>query len=51
MHIRSEPKGGVALFYEHLRKKKGHAKASVAASAKLLKIVYWVLREKRPYHG
>jgi transposase len=51
VHIRNEPLGSVALFYEHLRKKKGHAKASVAASAKLLKVVYWVLREKRSYHG
>jgi transposase len=50
-HVRSEPEGSVAEFYERLRKRKGHAKAVVAASAKLLKIVYWVLREKRPYHG
>lgn len=51
VHIRCEPEGSVALFYERLRRKKGHAKAIVAASAKLLKVVYWVLREKRPYHG
>jgi hypothetical protein len=25
--------------------------AIVAASAKLLKIVFWVLKERRPYHG
>ena len=51
VHIRNEPEGSVALSYEHLRRKKGHEKASVAASAKLLKVVYWLLREKRPYHG
>ena len=51
VHIRSEPEGNVAEFYKRLRKKKGHAKAVVAASAKLLKIAYWVLREKRPYQG
>lgn len=51
VHIRNEPEGSVALFYGKLRRKKGHAKAIVAASAKLLKVVYWVLREKRPYHG
>jgi len=51
VHVRSEPEGGVASFYRRLSGKKGHAKAMVAASAKLLKIVYWVLREKRPYSG
>jgi transposase len=51
VHIRSEPDGSVGLFYRRLYAKKGHSKAMVAASSKLLKIVYWVLKEKRPYHG
>jgi transposase len=51
VHIRNEPEGSIAAFYERLRRKKGHSKANVAASAKLLKIVYWVLKEKRPYQG
>jgi transposase len=51
VHIRNEPEGSIAAFYERLRRKKGHSKASVAASAKLLKIVYWVLKEKRPYQS
>lgn len=51
VHMRSEPDGNVASFYGRLSGKKGHAKAIVAASAKLLKIVYWVLKEKRPYQG
>jgi transposase len=51
VHVRNEPEGSIAVFYERLRRKKGHSKASVAASAKLLKVVYWVLKEKRPYHG
>jgi transposase len=51
VHVRNEPGGSIALFYERLRRKKGHSKASVAASAKLLKVVYWVLKEKRPYQG
>jgi hypothetical protein len=38
-------------FYKRLRRKKGHAKAVVAASAKLLKVVHWVLKEKRSYQG
>jgi len=51
VHVRSEPEGSVASFYRRLAGKKGHSKAMVAASAKLLKIVYWVLKEKRPYQG
>jgi len=51
VHIRNQPGGNVALFYRRLSSKKGHAKAMVAASAKLLKIVYWVLKEKRSYQG
>jgi transposase len=51
VHIRNEPKGSIAMFYERLRSKKGHSKANVAASAKLLKVVYWVLKEKRPYQS
>jgi transposase len=51
VHIRNEPDGNVATFFRRLSGKKGHSKAMVAASVKLLKIVYWVLREKRSYHG
>ena len=50
-HMRTEPDCSLAIFYNRLTKKKGGAKAIVVASAKLLKIVYWVLKEKRPYHG
>ncbi len=51
VNIRSEPEGTIAMFYGRLAAKKGDSKAIVAASAKLLKIVYWVLKEKRPYRG
>ena len=34
-----------------LAKRKGKAKATVAASVKLLKVIYWVMKEKRPYHS
>ena len=51
VHIRFEPDGTVAQFYQRIRRKKGDQKAIVAASAKLLKIVFWVLKEKRAYHS
>jgi transposase len=51
VHMRSEPDGTVANFYNRIAHKKGDQKAIVAASAKLLKIVFWVLKEKRAYHS
>ena len=51
VHMRAEPDGTVAIFYARLARKKGDQKAIVAASAKLLKVVYWVLRERRAYHS
>src|SRR5712691_7524714 len=50
-NIRAEPDGTLASFYNRLLRKKGGAKAIVAASAKLLRIVYCVLKERRPYHS
>jgi transposase len=51
VNIREEPEGNLAKFYCKLRAKKGDGKAITAASAKLLKIIYWVLKEKREYYG
>jgi transposase len=51
VNMRAEPEGTVAQFYARIARKKGDQKAIVAASAKLLKIVYWVLKEKRAYHS
>lgn len=50
-HIRTEKESALTKFYHHLAKKRGASKASVASASKLLRIVYWVLKEKRPYHG
>jgi hypothetical protein len=36
-------------FYERLSKKKGFPNAAVAAASKPLKIVYWVMKERRGY--
>ena len=50
IHLRFDPSSSVSIFYRRIsrgRRKKG--KAIVAASNKLLKIIYWVLKEKRPY--
>lgn len=51
INVRNEPDGRLALFYNRLARKKGSQKAIVAATAKLLRIIYWMLRDKEPYHG
>ena len=48
-NIRKEPNGTVGNFYSKLKKKKGSAKAS--SKAKMLRIIYWVLKEHRPYQS
>ena len=48
-HIKTQPDSNITKFYYILVKKKGSAKATVAASSKLLRIVYWIMKEKREY--
>src|SRR5215813_676151 len=49
-HIRTNKNSNITQFYTRLAKIKGNSKAAVAAASKLLKIVYWVMKEKRKYH-
>ena len=49
-HIRTDKKSNITQFYTRLAKIKGNSKAAVAAASKLLKVVYWVMKEKRKYH-
>ena len=48
-HIRTEKNSNVAQFYHRISKKKGNSKAAVAAASKLLKVVYWIMKERRMY--
>jgi transposase len=48
--IRTNKKSNITQFYTRLAKIKGSSKAAVAAASKLLKVVYWVMKEKRKYH-
>lgn len=48
-HIRTDKNGCITQFYERLSKKKGFPNAAVAAASKPLKIVYWVMKERRGY--
>jgi len=50
IHLRFDPSSSVSIFYRRIsRGKKRKGKALIAASNKLLKIIYWVLKERRPY--
>ena len=49
-HIRNEKNSNVTQFYDRLSKKKGNSKAAVASASKLVKIVYWIMKEKRTYN-
>ena len=51
VHIRTASESNVSKFYAKIARKKGKQKAAVAAASKLLKVVYWVMKECRKYHG
>lgn len=45
-HIRNEKNSNIAQFHYRIARKKGNSKAAVAAAAKLLKIIYWITKER-----
>ena len=51
VHMRFDPGSSVSRFYRRVSKGKKKSKALVAAANKLMKIVYSVLKEKRPYYS
>jgi transposase len=48
-HIHNEKNSNIAQFYHQISKKKGNSKAAVAAATKLMKVVYWIMKERREY--
>ena len=48
-HIRNEKNSNIAQFYYRIAKKKRNSKAAVAAASKLMKVVYWIMKERRMY--
>ena len=50
-HMINDPGSTITSFYKHLAKKKGKSKAIIAASNKLLKAIYWILKDQRPYYS
>ncbi len=50
-HLRFDPGSSISAFYKHLAKRKGKKKAIVAASNKLLRTVFWILKDRKPYYS
>jgi transposase len=50
-HVRNEKNSNIAQFYHRISKKKGNSKAAVAAASKLVKIVYWIMKDRRTYNN
>src|SRR4029077_17838151 len=51
VHIRTNKHSNITRFYERLVKRKGSSIAAVAAAAKLLKVAFWIMKEKREYQN
>ncbi len=48
-HVRCAPNSSITRFYKRLAKSRGTSKATVATAAKLLRVIYWMLKENRKF--
>ncbi len=39
----------ITKFYNRIKKKRGSSKAAIAASSKILRVIYWMLKERREF--
>ncbi len=44
-HVRYAKDSDLAIFYKRIAKKRGTAKATVATGSKMLRVIYWMLKE------
>ena len=49
IHVRCCKKSNLGKFYNRIRKKRGFSIAVVAAGSKMLRMIYWILRERRKF--
>jgi hypothetical protein len=49
IHLIKDSHSNLSNYYRRMVKRIGKKKAIIASASKLLKIIYWVLKEKRPY--
>lgn len=48
-HARYEKESNITRFYNRIAVRRGKAKATVAAASKMLRMIYWMLKERREY--
>ncbi len=48
-HVRYALDSDITKFYNRIKKKRGTSKAAVAAASKLLRVIYWMLKERREF--
>jgi transposase len=48
-HVRYAPDSDVSAFYRRIAKRRGTAKATIAAASKMLRFIYWMLSERRKF--
>mgnify|MGYP001626245234 FL=1 len=49
IHLMSDSHSNLSNYYRRMARRIGKKKAIIASASKLLKIIYWILKEKRPY--
>ncbi len=48
-HALHAPNSNITQFYNRIKKKRGSSKAAVATGSKMLRVIYWMLKEKREF--
>ena len=48
-HVRYAPHSDISMSYCRIRKKRESGKAAVVAASKLLRVTWWMLKEKREF--
>ena len=51
VHKRIDPDSIISRFYHRIERKKGKGRAVIAASRKLLTVIYWMLMFHEPFHS
>jgi transposase len=50
VHIKCCKESSLTHFYSRLSRMKGKSKAIVATARKMVKVIYWMLKDEEPYH-
>ena len=50
IHIRNCPESPITEAYNRIRVRTGNKKARIAATKRLLRVIYWMLKRDEEYH-